>query len=61
MEFANIGKLYNLADLEPVLGVSRRTLLSYISSGKLRAFKLGQKWKVTESALAELLAQGKEK
>ena len=61
MELANIGKLYNLADLEPVLGVSRRTLLSYISNGKLRAFKLGQKWKVTESALAELLEQGKEK
>ena len=61
MDLASIGKLYNLADLEPVLGVSRRTLLSYISSGKLRAFKLGQKWKVTESALAELLEQGKEK
>ena len=55
MEIASIGKLYNLADLEPVLGVSRKTLLNYIGSGQLQAFKLGNKWKVTETAVKAFL------
>ena len=55
MSIENIGKLYNLADLEPVLGVSRRTLLTYISNGDLKAFKIGKKWKVSDVALKEFL------
>lgn len=30
-------KLYTLTELEKVIGVSHRTLLSYVKSGKLKA------------------------
>ncbi|MBI9008710.1 MAG: helix-turn-helix domain-containing protein [Tenericutes bacterium] len=42
---------YTLSDLIDILGVSRRTLLKYIKQGKLRAFKLGNQWRVTEAEL----------
>ena len=42
---------YTLNDLIDILGVSRRTLLKYIKQGKIRAFKLGNQWRVTEAEL----------
>lgn len=42
---------YTLNDLIDILGVSRRTLHKYIKQGKLRAFKLGNQWRVTEAEL----------
>ncbi len=42
---------YTLSDLIDILGVGRRTLLKYIKQGKLRAFKLGNQWRVTEAEL----------
>lgn len=44
-------KLYTLTELEEVLGVTHRTLLSYVKDGKLKAVKIGGKWKVTEENL----------
>ena len=41
-------KLYTLAEIAPILGVTHRTLLNYIGSGKLKAVKIGGKWKVSE-------------
>lgn len=41
-------KLYTLTDLEQVLGVTHRTLLTYVKTGRLKAVKVGGKWKVTE-------------
>lgn len=43
--------LYTLAELEPILGVTHRTLLSYVKTGKLKAAKIGGKWKVSEANL----------
>jgi len=42
---------YTLSDLIEILGVTRPTLLKYIKQGKLRAFKLGNQWRVTEEEL----------
>lgn len=44
-------KLYTLTELEEVLGVTHRTLLTYVKDGKLKAVKIGGKWKVTEENL----------
>lgn len=46
-------KLYTLTELEPILGVTHRTLLSYVKSGRLKAVKPGGrgKWKVSEESL----------
>ena len=44
-------KLYTLTELEGVLGVSHRTLLTYVKQGRLKAVKVGGKWKVTKDQL----------
>ena len=48
-------KLYTLTELEPILGVTHRTLLDYVTKKKIKAKKIGGKWKVTEDALKEFL------
>jgi len=40
-------KVYALADLAPLLGVTYRTLLTYVKTKKLKAVKIGGRWKVT--------------
>lgn len=47
--------LYTLTELETVLGVTHRTLQSYIKSGRLKGVKLGGKWRVTEENLRKFL------
>ncbi len=48
-------RLYTLTELEPVLGVTHRTLQTYIKDGRLKGVKLGGKWKVTEESLQRFL------
>lgn len=52
-------KLYTLAELEPVLGVTHRTLLTYVYDGKLRAKIIGGKYRVTEDALRDFISAEK--
>ena len=40
-----------LVTVEPILGVSHRTLLDYVKKGKIKAVKIGGKWKVSEQNL----------
>lgn len=47
-------KLYTLTELESVLGVTHRTLQTYVNSGRLKATKVG-KWKVTKAQLKEFI------
>lgn len=44
-------KLYTITDLEEILGVCRRTLLSRARTGKLPCKKINGKWRITEAAL----------
>ena len=56
-------RLYTLSELEPILGVTHRTLQTYIKDGRLKGVKIGNRWKVSEIALKEFLnaAQTNEK
>lgn len=47
--------LYALTEIEPILGVTHRTLLSYIKDGKLKGVKVGGKWKVSEENLKKFI------
>lgn len=51
-------RVYDLKEVAQILGVSNRTLLRYIDSGKLKATKLGKKYIVTKEALEKLIADG---
>lgn len=53
-------KLYTLTELEPILGVTHRTLLEWVTRGYLKAVKMG-KWKVSEEELKRFLKEGKRK
>ena len=48
-------RLYTLTELEPVLGVSHRTLLRYVAAGRLPAVKIGDRWKVAEADLRKFV------
>ena len=48
-------RLYTLSEIEPILGVTHRTLLSYIKDGRLKGVKLGGKWKVSEENLKKFI------
>ena len=47
--------LYTLTELESVLGVTHRTLQSYIKDGRLKGVKIGGKWKVSEDNLKKFI------
>lgn len=53
-------RLYTLTEVEPILGVSHRTLLDYVKTGKIKAVKIGGKWKVSEENLKAFI-NGEEK
>lgn len=48
-------RLYTLTELEPILGVTHRTLQSYIKDGRLKGVKIGGKWKVSEETLRKFI------
>lgn len=47
--------LYGLKECEKLLGLTRRTLLKYISEGKIKAIKIGNRWKVTKENLNKFM------
>lgn len=44
-------KMYNLAELSEVLGITRGTLLNCIKDGRLKGIKIANRWRVTEDNL----------
>lgn len=48
-------KLYTLTELEEIIGVSHRTLLTYVKKGRLPCKKINGKWRITEAALRKYL------
>ena len=48
-------RLYSLTELESILGVTHRTLLTYVKDGRLKAVKLGGKWKVSEDTVRQFV------
>lgn len=51
-------RLYTLTEIEPILGVTHRTLLTYIKQGRLKGVKAGGKWKVTEEQVRAFINGG---
>jgi len=50
---SDLGRTYTLAEIAEHLMVSNRTVWNYIASGKLKAFKLGNSYRVTKESLEE--------
>lgn len=48
-------KVYSLTEIESILGVTHRTLLTYIKDGRLKGVKIGGKWKVSGENLRKFI------
>lgn len=48
-------KLYTLEELTDMLNVTVYTLRNYVKSGKLKAAKIGGKWRVSEDNLKKFI------
>lgn len=57
---ANEIKVYTLEEIAELLHITRRTLYTYVKTGKLKAVKVGKYWRVTEKNLDAFLAKGTE-
>jgi excisionase family DNA binding protein len=55
MDFMLGIKLYTTEEAAKILGVTSRTLSSYISSGRLKANKIGGKQRITEENLKRFI------
>lgn len=49
--------IYDINDLIEMLGVSRTTIIKYIKQKKIRAFKVGNTWRITEQAFLEYIKE----
>lgn len=50
-------KIYSLNDLIELLQLSRKTLISYIKKGKIKAFRVGNAYRITEESLQEYITK----
>lgn len=48
-------KLYNLQEVADYLRVTRQTIYNYVTAKKLKAFKTGKEYRVTEADLQEFI------
>lgn len=47
--------LYDIQETADILGLSTRTVYSYLKNGRLTGRKIGGKWKVSEDNLAHFM------
>lgn len=50
-------KTYSVSELENILKVGKRTIRAYISSGKLKAAKVGRSYVVKHEDLEKFIAE----
>lgn len=55
---AQVIRVYILDEVADIIGVTTRTLYTYIKEGKLKAVKVGRAWRITDKALTEFLETG---
>lgn len=53
--FERIPEIMTLRECQKLLKVGRNTMLELIHNGSIDAFKIGNRWKITRSAVIEYL------
>ena len=51
-------KLLTTQEVADYLGLTQRTIYTYIQSGSLRAVKVGREWRIKESELEAFINRG---
>ena len=49
---------YTADETAAILGVTKRTLISYLKTGKIVAGKIGGRWAITEKQIKDFITQG---
>lgn len=47
----SLPNVYTVDEVASVLKLGRRTIMNYIKAGRIKAFKLGNKWCISEESL----------
>jgi len=55
MTETNLPRIYNVKDIAEILSVHKETVLRQLRNGKLKGFKVGYDWRVTEDQLLEYM------
>lgn len=56
-----MSNLLTVTDIQNKLGIGKSQAYELISTGRLKAFKIGRAWKITEDALNEFIDNSVEK
>lgn len=56
-----MSNLLTVTDIQNKLGIGKSQAYELISTGRLKAFKIGRAWKITEEALNEFIDNSVEK
>ena len=51
-------KLLTTQEIADYLGLTQRTIYTYIQSGSLRAIKIGREWRIKEGELEAFISRG---
>ena len=52
-----VSTVYDIKDLQKILKIGRSQAYALVESGKIKAFRTGKCWKITEAALNEYIAK----
>jgi excisionase family DNA binding protein len=50
-------RVYTMEEVCEILSITKRTVYNYIKAGKLKAFKMGKYWRVTEENLRAFIGR----
>ena len=49
-------KMYTIEETAEILGVSKRTMMTYLKQKRIRAVKIGRRWKFTEQNIVDFVS-----
>ena len=48
-------KIYSITDLQCILNIGRTKAYELVTTNKIKAFRIGRNWKITETSLKEFI------
>lgn len=53
-------KMYDVLEVVEILGITRRTIYTYLKKGQLKGIKFGKEWRFTKEEIERFLREGTE-
>lgn len=52
--------MYDVLEVVEILGITRRTIYTYLKKGQLKGIKFGKEWRFTKEEIERFLREGTE-